>query len=111
VTYVATGHYCKKRTRSQWRNGVPPLAGADNKDQSYFLSIVARAIIQIFISYRLTNLKRTNCCSNGISDCRKERFSRFVFIGKVRLPEFCNKNCSQKEEIIQIDKKRFYICR
>jgi tRNA-specific 2-thiouridylase len=82
------------------------LPGADNnKDQSYFLC----------------QLSQNNYLNHfPIGECKPEvreiaaqmelvtaEFSRFVFIGKVRLPEFCNK-ITAKKRIIQIDKTIIY---
>jgi tRNA-specific 2-thiouridylase len=35
----------------------------------------------------------------------KERFSRFVFIGKVRLPEFLQQNCSQEDQLFKLKRR------
>jgi tRNA-specific 2-thiouridylase len=44
--FVATGHYCRKsETEVDGKTVYQLKAGADNnKDQSYFLSVVSRAI-------------------------------------------------------------------
>lgn len=108
--YVATGHYCQKRTTEI--DGKPLyhlIAGADtNKDQSYFLCQLSQEQLakSLFPIGALTKPQvREIATEMELVTAEKKDSQGLCFIGKVRLPEFLQQKLQPKEgQIIQIDK-------
>lgn len=108
--YVATGHYCQKRTTET--EGKPLyhlIAGADiNKDQSYFLCQLSQEQLakSLFPIGALTKPQvREIATEMELVTAEKKDSQGLCFIGKVRLPEFLQQKLQPKEgQIIQIDK-------
>ena len=108
--YVATGHYCQKRTTEI--EGKPLyhlIAGADNnKDQSYFLCQLSQEQLAKSLSPigALTKPQvREIAAEMELVTAEKKDSQGLCFIGKVRLPEFLQQKLQPKEgQIIQIDK-------
>ncbi|MGL2986494.1 tRNA 2-thiouridine(34) synthase MnmA [Flavobacterium sp. RSSA_27] len=108
--YVATGHYCQKRTTEI--DGKPLhhlIAGADhNKDQSYFLCQLSQEQLakSLFPIGALTKPQvREIAAEMELVTAEKKDSQGLCFIGKVRLPEFLQQKLQPKEgQIIQIDK-------
>lgn len=108
--YVATGHYCQKRTTEI--EGKPLyhlIAGADNnKDQSYFLCQLSQEQLakSLFPIGALTKPQvREIAAEMELVTAEKKDSQGLCFIGKVRLPEFLQQKLQPKEgQIIQIDK-------
>lgn len=108
--YVATGHYCQKRTTEI--DGKPLyhlIAGADNnKDQSYFLCQLSQEQLakSLFPIGALTKPEvREIATEMELVTAEKKDSQGLCFIGKVRLPEFLQQKLQPKEgQIIQIDK-------
>jgi tRNA-uridine 2-sulfurtransferase len=108
--YVATGHYCQKRTSEI--DGKPLyhlIAGADtNKDQSYFLCQLSQEQLakSLFPIGALTKPQvREIAAEMELVTAEKKDSQGLCFIGKVRLPEFLQQKLQPKEgQIIQIDK-------
>lgn len=108
--YVATGHYCQKRTSEI--DGKPLyhlVAGADtNKDQSYFLCQLSQEQLSksLFPIGALTKPQvREIAAEMELVTAEKKDSQGLCFIGKVRLPEFLQQKLQPKEgQIIQIDK-------
>ena len=108
--YVATGHYCQKRTSEI--DGKPLyhlVAGADtNKDQSYFLCQLSQEQLSksLFPIGALTKPQvREIAAEMELVTAEKKDSQGLCFIGKVRLPEFLQQKLQPKEgQIIQMDK-------
>lgn len=108
--YVATGHYCQKRTTEI--EGKPLyhlIAGVDNnKDQSYFLCQLSQEQLakSLFPIGALTKPQvREIAAEMELVTAEKKDSQGLCFIGKVRLPEFLQQKLQPKEgQIIQIDK-------
>lgn len=108
--YVATGHYCQKRTTEI--EGKPLyhlIAGADNnKDQSYFLCQLSQEQLakSLFpIGALIKPQVREIAAEMELVTAEKKDSQGLCFIGKVRLPEFLQQKLQPKEgQIIQIDK-------
>lgn len=108
--YVATGHYCQKRTTEL--DGKPLyhlIAGADNnKDQSYFLCQLSQEQLakSLFPIGALTKPQvREIAAEMDLVTAEKKDSQGLCFIGKVRLPEFLQQKLQPKEgQIIQIGK-------
>ncbi|OAZ04952.1 tRNA 2-thiouridine(34) synthase MnmA [Flavobacterium succinicans] len=108
--YVATGHYCQKRTTEI--DGKPLyhlIAGVDNnKDQSYFLCQLSQEQLakSLFPIGGLTKPQvREIAAEMELVTAEKKDSQGLCFIGKVRLPEFLQQKLQPKEgQIIQIDK-------
>jgi len=106
--FVATGHYCQKRTDIV--NGISVhslIAGADpNKDQSYFLcqvsqSQLARTLFPVGHLQKAT--VREIATQQGLVTAGKKDSQGLCFIGKVRLPEFLQQQLQPKTgDIIEI---------
>lgn len=108
--YVATGHYCQKRTTEIDEKPLYHLiAGADNnKDQSYFLCQLSQEQLakSLFPIGALTKPQvREIAAEMELVTAEKKDSQGLCFIGKVRLPEFLQQKLQPKEgQIIQIDK-------
>ncbi len=106
--YVATGHYCQKRTTEIDGKEVHHLiAGADsNKDQSYFLCQVnqdqlAKALFPI--GHLQKSEVRKIAEENDLITAEKKDSQGLCFIGKVRLPDFLQQQLKPKAgKIIEI---------
>jgi tRNA-uridine 2-sulfurtransferase len=108
--FVATGHYCRKKTTVENGQEIHHLlAGVDgNKDQSYFLcqlnqNQLAKALFPVG---NLTKPEvRQIATQMELVTADKKDSQGLCFIGKVRLPEFLQQKLQPKSgEIIQIDK-------
>jgi tRNA-specific 2-thiouridylase len=107
--YVATGHYCKKsELEVNGETVYQLLAGANNKDQSYFLCQLSQEQLSksLFPIGELTKPEvREIAAQMELVTAEKKDSQGLCFIGKVRLPEFLQQKLQPKEgEIIQIDK-------
>ena len=108
--YVATGHYCQKRTTEiEGKLLYHLIAGADNnKDQSYFLCQLSQEQLakSLFPIGALTKPQvREIAAEMELVTAEKKDSQGLCFIGKVRLPEFLQQKLQPKEgQIIQIDK-------
>ncbi len=109
--FVATGHYCRKKTTVENGQEIHHLlAGVDNnKDQSYFLcqlnqNQLAKALFPVG---NLTKPEvRQIATQMELITADKKDSQGLCFIGKVRLPEFLQQKLQPKTgEIIQIDKE------
>ena len=107
--YVATGHYCRKRTNTNedGETSFELIAGKDsNKDQSYFLCQInqeqlAHALFPIgeFEKHEV----RTIAEKLGLTTAQKKDSQGLCFIGKVRLPDFLQQKLAKKEgHVIEI---------
>ena len=106
--YVATGHYCQKsEIIIEGKKQFTLLAGADkSKDQSYFLCQIsqmqlAKALFPI--GHLQKNEVRKIAYKAGLVTADKKDSQGLCFIGKVRLPDFLQKQLKAKNgEIIEI---------
>ena len=108
--FVATGHYCQKRSiEVDGKTVYQLIAGADrNKDQSYFLCQLSQEQLakSLFPIGELTKPEvREIAAEMELVTAEKKDSQGLCFIGKVRLPEFLQQKLQPKEgQIIQIDK-------
>jgi tRNA-specific 2-thiouridylase len=106
--YVATGHYCRKRSFNKDGETIYQLIqGKDsNKDQSYFLCQVSQeqlSKILFPIGELLKPEVRKIASEIGLVTAEKRDSQGLCFIGKVRLPEFLQQQLKSKEgSIIEI---------
>ena len=103
--YVATGHYCRKRTFiDNGKEVFQLLAGADtNKDQSYFLCQLSQKQLgkAIFPIGELQKHEvREIAAKTNLITANKKDSQGLCFIGKVRLPEFLQQKLKPKEGVI-----------
>lgn len=106
--FVATGHYCRKRTKTV--NGTEVhrlLAGKDpNKDQSYFLCQLSQEQLSkaLFpIGDLLKPQVREIAKEAGFVTAEKKDSQGLCFIGKVRLPDFLAQQLKPKSgEVVEI---------
>ncbi|MEC7158814.1 MAG: tRNA 2-thiouridine(34) synthase MnmA, partial [Bacteroidota bacterium] len=107
--YVATGHYCRKgtKTNAEGETTFELIAGKDNnKDQSYFLCQInqeqlAHALFPIgeFEKHEV----RAMAENLDLTTAQKKDSQGLCFIGKVRLPDFLQQKLAKKEgEVIEI---------
>ena len=107
--YVATGHYCRKRTNTNedGETSFELIAGKDsNKDQSYFLCQInqeqlAHALFPIgeFEKHEV----RAMAEKLDLTTAQKKDSQGLCFIGKGRLPDFLQQKLAKKEgEVIEI---------
>ncbi len=107
--FVATGHYCRKKTSVINGKEVHHLlSGVDpNKDQSYFLCQLSQEQLAktLFPIGELLKPKvREIAASQDLITADKKDSQGLCFIGKVRLPEFLQQQLKQKQgDIIEID--------
>ncbi len=111
--FIATGHYCQKRTS---RGDSEPfhqlIAGADkNKDQSYFLcqlsqNQLAKALFPI--GHLNKDDVRAIASKQGLITAEKRDSQGLCFIGKVSLPEFLQQQLAPKSgTIIEIPENSY----
>jgi tRNA-specific 2-thiouridylase len=106
--YVATGHYCRKRSLNKDGEKIYQLIeGKDpDKDQSYFLCQVSQeqlSKILFPIGELLKPEVRKIASEIGLVTAKKRDSQGLCFIGKVRLPEFLQQQLKPKEgSIIEI---------
>lgn len=102
---VATGHYCRS---TEIAGETALLEGVDqNKDQSYFLSLItpdqlARAIFPVG---HLTKPEVRACAAEaGLPNARKKDSQGICFIGEVRINDFLEKFIPDKPgEIVNLE--------
>ncbi|MDB2701728.1 tRNA 2-thiouridine(34) synthase MnmA [Flavobacteriaceae bacterium] len=106
--YVATGHYCQKRTSQSKKGEIYHLiAGADaNKDQSYFLCQLTQAQLAKVL-FPIGHLQkpevRVIAETQNLITAGKKDSQGLCFIGKVRLPDFLQQKLAPKKgRIVQI---------
>jgi tRNA-specific 2-thiouridylase len=106
--YVATGHYCQKKTTTKNGNEIHHLlSGADaGKDQSYFLCQVSQKQLAktLFPIGHLQKSKvREIAAAQHLITAGKKDSQGLCFIGKVRLPDFLQQQLKPKTgNIIEI---------
>ena len=103
--YVATGHYCQKRTIVKDGQEIHQLiAGADNnKDQSYFLCQLSQEQLAktLFpIGHLQKPQVREIALEQELVTAGKKDSQGLCFIGKVRLPDFLQQQLKPKEGVI-----------
>ena len=103
--FVATGHYCRKRTLEiDGQEVYQLLAGVDtNKDQSYFLCQLSQNQLSkaLFPIGELTKPEVRDIASKlDLVTADKKDSQGLCFIGKVRLPEFLQQKLKPKEGVI-----------
>ena len=106
--FVATGHYCQKKTSLVDGAEVHHLiAGADaNKDQSYFLCQLTQAQLAKVL-FPIGHLQkpevRTIAAQQNLITAGKKDSQGLCFIGKVRLPDFLQQQLAPKKgNIVEI---------
>lgn len=106
--YVATGHYCQKKTTTTPDGELHHLiAGADeNKDQSYFLCQLTQAQLSKTL-FPIGHLQKTEvraiAAAQQLVTAEKKDSQGLCFIGKVRLPDFLQQQLAPKKgKIIEI---------
>lgn len=106
--YVATGHYCQKKSTSINNKEVHHLiAGADaNKDQSYFLCQVSQEQLARTL-FPIGHLQKPEvrqiAAAQDLITAGKKDSQGLCFIGKVRLPDFLQQQLEPKPgKIIEI---------
>ncbi|BAO54050.1 tRNA 2-thiouridine(34) synthase MnmA [Nonlabens marinus] len=106
--FVATGHYCQKKTTTENGQTIHHLiAGADpGKDQSYFLCQVSQEQLAktLFpIGHLQKSEVREVAASQDLITAGKKDSQGLCFIGKVRLPDFLQQQLQPKTgNIIEI---------
>jgi len=103
--YVATGHYCRKRTiEVNGKEIYQLISGKDsNKDQSYFLCQLSQEQLEktLFpIGELLKPAVRKIAAEQGLITAEKRDSQGLCFIGKVRLPEFLQQQLAPKVGVI-----------
>lgn len=103
--FVATGHYCQKKTTVIGGEEVHHLlSGADNnKDQSYFLCQLTQDQLSkaLFpIGHLQKDEVRAIAKAQGLITAEKRDSQGLCFIGKVRLPDFLQQQLKAKEGVI-----------
>jgi len=103
--YVATGHYCQRRTNEDGTIGL--LAGADkNKDQSYFLCQVNQEQLSkaLFpIGHLEKHEVREIARREELITADKKDSQGLCFVGKVKLPDFLKQKLEAKTgKVIEI---------
>ena len=107
--YVATGHYCQKKTDIVDGKEVHHLiAGKDkNKDQSYFLCQVSQQQLAkaLFPIGHLEKSEVRKIASElDLVTAEKKDSQGLCFIGKVKLPDFLQQQLKPKKgKIIEVD--------
>lgn len=97
--YVATGHYCGKRTNEDGTFSL--VAGKDlNKDQSYFLCQVNQFQLSKAL-FPLGELQKSEVRKiaedQGLITAQKKDSQGLCFIGKVKLPDFLKQKLKEKK--------------
>ena len=110
--YVATGHYCQKRSfvNAKGESIHQLFAGFDtNKDQSYFLCQVSQSQLSkaLFPIGTLDKKEvRKIAKEQGLVTAEKRDSQGLCFVGKVRLPDFLQQQLKPKNgPIVEIDKE------
>ena len=106
--YIATGHYCKKKsTRLNGKTIHSLIAGDDsNKEQSYFLCQITQeqlsnALFPLGALYK--SQVRELARAQGLATATRKDSQGICFVGKVDLPEFLQQKLAPKKgKIIQI---------
>lgn len=99
--FVATGHYCQKRTSMLDGKEIHHLvAGADpNKDQSYFLCQVSQEQLARTL-FPIGHLQKPEvreiAAAQDLITAGKKDSQGLCFIGKVRLPDFLQQQLKPK---------------
>lgn len=106
--YIATGHYCRKRTNGDGTFSL--LSGKDkNKDQSYFLCQLNQNQLSksLFPIGELQKSEvRTIAEKNGLVTAKKKDSQGLCFVGKISLPIFLQQQLKTKKgDVIEIDEK------
>jgi len=107
--FVATGHYCRKKTAIINGEEIHQLlTGIDsNKDQSYFLCQLSQEQLAktLFPIGELLKPKvREIAASQDLITANKKDSQGLCFIGKVRLPDFLQQQLKPKKgDIIEIE--------
>jgi tRNA-specific 2-thiouridylase len=100
--YVATGHYCQKRTIVKEGKEIHQLiAGADgNKDQSYFLCQLSQEQLSKTL-FPIGHLQKPEvreiATQQDLVTAGKKDSQGLCFIGKVRLPDFLQQQLKPKD--------------
>ncbi len=106
--YVATGHYCRKKTNND--KSFSLLAGADkNKDQSYFLCQITQKQLSRAL-FPIGELQKSEVRKIAkkmeLVTAEKKDSQGLCFVGKVRLPVFLQQKLKQKKgDIIELSEK------
>ena len=107
--YVATGHYCQKKSfkNQSGTNIYQLIAGKDNKkDQSYFLCQLSQKQLSnvLFpIGHLNKDQVRKIALKQNLVTAKKKDSQGLCFIGKVRLPDFLQQQLKPKMgKIIEI---------
>ncbi|WP_341215486.1 tRNA 2-thiouridine(34) synthase MnmA [uncultured Wocania sp.] len=103
--YVATGHYCRKRTiKKDGKEIYQLLSGVDgNKDQSYFLCQLSQEQLakSLFPIGELTKPEVRDIATElDLVTANKKDSQGLCFIGKVKLPDFLQQQLKPKEGVI-----------
>jgi len=108
--FIATGHYCQKRSFIQKKSGkeiFQLFAGEDKtKDQSYFLcqlsqKQLARSLFPVGV-LKKTEVRKIATEQNLVTADKKDS-QGLCFIGKIKLPDFLQQKLIPKEgDIIEI---------
>lgn len=103
--YVATGHYCRKRTvQKDGKDIYKLLKGVDdNKDQSYFLCQLSQEQLakSLFPIGELTKPQVRDIATKlDLVTADKKDSQGLCFIGKVKLPDFLQQQLKPKEGVI-----------
>lgn len=106
--YIATGHYCKKKSRNLNGRMIHSLiAGEDDrKEQSYFLCQISQEQLSKAL-FPLGNLYksqvRDQARSLGLATANRKDSQGICFVGKVDLPEFLQQKLApQRGNIVKI---------
>jgi len=103
--YVATGHYCRKKTNENGSYSL--LAGVDKtKDQSYFLCQISQEQLSKAL-FPIGELKKSEvrqiAKKMNLVTAEKKDSQGLCFIGKVSLPIFLQQKLKQKKgDIVEI---------
>lgn len=106
--FVATGHYCRKETRSVNNTLIYSLlAGKDgNKDQSYFLCQLSQeqlAIALFPVGDLIKPEVRKIADKLGLATAQRKDSQGICFVGKVHLPTFLQQRLKAKKgNIVEI---------
>jgi len=108
--YVATGHYCQKRSiEKDGQTQYQLIAGADNnKDQSYFLCQLNQAQLSKAL-FPIGHLQKPEvrriAAEQNLITANKKDSQGLCFVGKIKLPEFLQQQLKPKKgDIIEIPK-------
>lgn len=109
--YVATGHYCQKKSiEKDGQTHHQLIAGADNnKDQSYFLCQLNQEQLSKAL-FPIGHLQKPEvrkiAAEQGLITADKKDSQGLCFVGKIKLPEFLQQQLKPKKgNIIEIAKE------